>query len=64
MMISPDGAKGNLDGVVDSVPPDKRCKVLDDITENFADSNDSYYLLKRRGSLLTILCYAINLQLV
>ena len=29
LMIPPDGAKQKLDGVVDSVPPDKGCEVLD-----------------------------------
>ena len=28
-MIPLDGVKGKLDGVVDSVPPEKGCKVLD-----------------------------------
>ena len=28
-MISPDGVKKKLDGVTDSVPPDKACEVLD-----------------------------------
>jgi len=27
-MIPPDGVKWKLDGVVDSVPPDKSCEVL------------------------------------
>ena len=29
LMIPPDGVKRKLDGVVDSVPPDKDCQVLD-----------------------------------
>ena len=29
LMIPPDGVKQKLDGVVDSVPPDKGCEVLD-----------------------------------
>ena len=29
LMIPPDGAKWTLDGVVDSVSPDKGCEVLD-----------------------------------
>ena len=28
-LIPPDGVKRKLDGVVDSVPPDKGCEVLD-----------------------------------
>ena len=28
-MIPPDGVKGKLDGVVDSLPPDKGCEVLE-----------------------------------
>ena len=31
-MIPPDGAKRNVDGVVDSVPPDKGCEVLESST--------------------------------
>ena len=27
LMIAPDGVKGKLNGVVDSVPPDKGCEV-------------------------------------
>ena len=29
LMISPDGVKRKLDGVIDCVPPDKGCEVLD-----------------------------------
>ena len=29
LMIPPDGFKRELDGVIDSVPPDKGCEVLD-----------------------------------
>ena len=29
LMIPPDGVEQKLDGVVDSVPPGKGCKVLD-----------------------------------
>ena len=55
-MIPPDDVKRKLDGVVESVPPDKSCEVLDgELThklwgeydsENFADSDDSHILLK------------------
>ena len=29
LMIPPDGIEWKLDGVVDSVPPDKGCRLLD-----------------------------------
>ena len=29
LMVPPDGVKWKLDGMVDSVPPDKGCQVLD-----------------------------------
>ena len=58
-MIPPDGVKWELDGMVDSVPPDKGCQVLDrDLSfeywddsnsENFADGDDAHILLKWRG---------------
>ena len=58
-MIPPDGAKRKLDGVVDKVPADKCCEVLDgDLTQekwddngskNFADSDDAQILLKFGG---------------
>ena len=56
LMIQPDSVKRKLDGVIDSVPPDKGCEVLDreltheyrdeNDSENFADSDDGYILLK------------------
>ena len=56
VMIPPNDVKGKLDGVVDSVPPDKGCKMLDsEVTdekwdengnENFVDSDDAHILLK------------------
>ena len=56
-MIPPTGVKRKLDGVVDSVPPDKGYEVLDEElnhvcwdengSENFADSDDGHILLKR-----------------
>ena len=56
LIIPPDGVKRKLDGVVDSVPPNKGCEVLygeltheqwgENDNENFADSNDSHILLK------------------
>ena len=53
-MIPPDSIKQKLDGVVDSVPPNKGCEVLDrklnhekwDESEKFIDSDDSHILLK------------------
>ena len=55
-MIPPDGAKQKLDGVVDSVLPDKDCEVLggelthqkwdENGSKNFADSDDGHILLK------------------
>ena len=55
-MIPPNGAKRKLGGVVNSVPPDKSCVVLDgelthekwdeNESENFADSDDGHILLK------------------
>ena len=63
-MIPPDGFRQKLDGVVDSVPPDKGCEVLDgeltheyqdeNDSENFADSNDSHILLTWK---VIIKCY-------
>ena len=57
-MIPPDGAKQKLDGVVDSVPPDKGCESLDgeltheywdeNDSEDFADTTDGHILLKWR----------------
>ena len=50
-MIPPDGVKRKLDGVVERVPPDKGCEVLDgELThewdehdsENLADSDDAH----------------------
>ena len=56
LMIPPDGAMRKLDGVVDSVPSDKGCEVLDgglnheywdeNDSENFVDNDDTYILLK------------------
>ena len=41
-MIRPDGVKRKLDGVVDSVPPDKGCGVLNgELTHEQWDENDS-----------------------
>ena len=64
-MIPPDGVEQRLDGVVDSIPPDKGCEVLDgelthgkwdeNDSENFADSDDSRILLKWVG--VIIKCY-------
>ena len=40
-MIPPDGGKQKLDGVVDSVPSEKGCKVLDgELTHEKWDEND------------------------
>ena len=52
-MIPPDGVERKLDGVVDSVPPDKGCEVLDG---EFADSDASHILLKW-GVVVIIKCY-------
>lgn len=51
-MIPSDGLKRQLDGVVDSIPPDKGCKVLDgeftheqrdkQNSESFADYDDTH----------------------
>ena len=59
LMIQPDSVKRKLDGVIDSVPPGKGCEVLDrELTheyrdengsENVADSDDDYILLKWGG---------------
>ena len=56
LMIPPDDVTRKLDGVVNSVPFDKGCEVLDgeltyeywnqNDSENFADSYDSYILQK------------------
>ena len=41
-MIPPDGVKLKFDGVVDSVPPNKECEVLDgELTHEHWDGNDS-----------------------
>ena len=41
-MIPPDCVKRKLDGVVESVPPDKGCEVLDgELTHKKWDENDS-----------------------
>ena len=55
-MILPDGVKWKFDGVVDSFPPKKNCEVLNgewineywekNDSKSFADSDDSYILLK------------------
>ena len=55
-MIPPDCVKRKLDGVVESVPPDKGCEVLDgelthekwdeNDSENLTDIDDSHTLLK------------------
>ena len=38
LMSSPDGVKQKFDGVVDSVPPDKGCEVLDgELTHEYRD---------------------------
>ena len=42
VMIPPDGVKRKLDGVVDSVPPDEGCEVLDgEVTDEEWDENDN-----------------------
>jgi len=56
MMIPPDGVKRKLNGVVDSVPPDKCCEVLNggvndeewdkSDNRNVADSDDGHILVK------------------
>ena len=56
MMIPPDGVKRKLNGVVDSVPPDKCCEVLNggvndeewdkSDNRNVADSDDGHILIK------------------
>ena len=53
LMILLDGVKQKFDGVLDSVPPDKCCKVLDGElnSENFADS-DGHILLKKWGGVI------------
>jgi len=65
LMIPPVGVKLKLDGLVDSVPPDKGCEVFhgevtreqwdEDDSENFADSDNAHTLLK--WGLITK-CYA------
>ena len=46
LMIPPDIVKRKLDGVVDSVPPDKGCEVLDgELTHQQWDENNSEILL-------------------
>ena len=41
-MIPPGGVRQKLDGVVDSVPPDRGCEVLDkELTHEYWDENDS-----------------------
>ena len=64
-MIPPDDVKQMLDGVLDSVPPDKGFEVLDggltyeqwdeNDSKNFDDSDDSQLLLKWKG--VIIKCY-------
>ena len=54
-MITPDGVKRKLDGMVERVLPDKGCEVLDggskheywdeNDNDNFADSGDGHILL-------------------
>ena len=56
LMILLDGVEWKLDGVVDSVPPEKSCKVLDEEftnkqwgendSENLTGSDDFHILLK------------------
>ena len=68
LMIPLGGVQQKLDGVVDSVPLDKGCEVLDDDwtheqldendSENFADSDDGHILLKWGGGERVIIrCY-------
>ena len=58
-MIPPDGIMQKFGGLVDSVPPDKSCEVLDGefthdyrvkiAVEIYADIDDSYMLLTCSG---------------
>jgi len=46
MMIPPDGVKRKLNGVVDSVPPDKCCEVLNGgVNDEEWDKSDKEMLL-------------------
>ena len=41
VMTPPDGVKGKLDGIIDSIPTDKACEVLDgEVTDEEWDAND------------------------
>ena len=45
-MIPPDSSKRKLDGVVDSVPPEKGCEMLDgELTHEQRDKNESEIFL-------------------